>query len=188
MILFLASGRVSAMCSRFLINAVLKWSQYPTNVGNSPPIPTSYMVTITACQKQISPITSPHATRDWESVFDGTRRLEFIFLIYYLTQQQYPGSFKIPLLEYHTIAAKSLIGHYNPVALGLRKYENHFPKLIRASEKKRNYTLRCRVWYQNQIYRETRYQCEVCDGMPALCAAPCFLEYHNVPKEHQQML
>ena len=108
----------------------------------------------------------------------------FLHNSFYLTKQQYPGSFKIPLLEHRTIAVKSLIGHYNPVALELRKYENHFPKLIGASEKKRNPTLRCRVYYQNQIRRETRYRCEGCDGMPALCAAPCFSEYHNVPNEH----
>ena len=57
----------------------------------------------------------------------------FLHNSYYLTKQQYPGSFKIPLLKYRTIAVKSLIGHYNPVALELRKYENHFPKLIRAT-------------------------------------------------------
>ena len=98
--------------------------------------------------------------------------------------QRYPGSLKIPLLEYGTIVVKSLIGHYNPVALELRKYENHFSKLIRASEKKKNPTLRCRVCYQNHIHRETRCRCEGCDGMPALCQAPCFSEYHNVPTEH----
>ena len=74
----------------------------------------------------------------------------------YLTKQQCPGRFKIPLLEYRTIALKSLIGHYNPIALELRKYGNRFPKLIRASEKKRNPTLKCRVCYQNQIRRDTR--------------------------------
>ena len=92
----------------------------------------------------------------------------------HLTKQQYPGSFKIPFREYRKIAVKSPIGHYKPVALDLRKYENHFPKMIRASEKKRNPVLRSRVYYQNQIRRETRYRFEGCDGMPVLCAAPCF--------------
>ena len=72
----------------------------------------------------------------------------FLHNSFYLTKQQYPGSFKIPLLEYRTIAVKSLIGHYNPVALELRKYKNHVPKWIRASEKKRNPTLTCKVGYR----------------------------------------
>ena len=47
------------------------------------------------------------------SVFNGTRRLEFIFLIYsfnsfYLTKQQCPGSLKILLFKYRTTAVKSL--------------------------------------------------------------------------------
>ena len=46
-----------------------------------------------------------------------------------------------------TIAVKSLIGHYNPVALELGKYEKHFLKLICVGEKKRNPTLRSRVCY-----------------------------------------
>ena len=78
----------------------------------------------------------------------------------------------------------SLIGHYNPAALELRKYENHFPKLIGASEKKRNPSLRCRVCYQSQIRRETRYRGKGCGGMPALFAAPCFSEYRNVPNDN----
>ena len=82
------------------------------------------------------------------------------------------------------IVQLSLIGHYNPAALELRKYENHFPKLIGASEKKRNPSLRCRVCYQSQIRRETRYRGKGCGGMPALFAAPCFSEYHNVPNDN----
>ena len=108
----------------------------------------------------------------------------FLYNSFYLAKQQYPESFKIPLLEYGTIAVKSLIGHYNHVALELGKYEKHFLKLICAGEKKRNPTLRSRVCYQNQIRPETRYRCEGCHGMLVLYAAPCFSEYHNIHNQH----
>ena len=69
----------------------------------------------------------------------------FFHNLFYLTKQKYPGSFTISLLEYCANAVKSFIGHYNSIGLELREYKNQFTKLIRASEKKRNPTLRCRV-------------------------------------------
>ena len=51
MMLLFVSGRINATCWPFLINTVLKWPQYPTNAGSSPPSPELYIITIMVCQE-----------------------------------------------------------------------------------------------------------------------------------------
>ena len=144
-------GKIVVVCRWKDNRNLLKWSQYPTKVGSSPPSPILYVIIIIACQEQIGQIKYSHTTSDWESVFKWYKKtgVHFVHIFlhssFYLTKQQYPGCLNIPHLEDRTIAVKSLIGHYNPVALELRKYENHFPKLIRAGEKKVQSAIRIRT-------------------------------------------
>ena len=50
-IMLFVSGMIKATCWPFLINTVLKWSQYPTNVGSSPSSPTLFVITIMTSQE-----------------------------------------------------------------------------------------------------------------------------------------
>ena len=190
MMLLFVSGRINSMCLPFLINTVLKWSQLSNKSGQlttKPNIICDYNNCMSGVGWFDQVLSYYQGLRKciWWYKKIGVHFLDiFLHNSFYLTKWQYHGSFKIPLLEYLTMAVKSLIGHYNPAALELRKYENHFLTLICTSGKKRNPTLRCRVCYLNQIHWETRYRCEECDGMPALCAAPCFSEYYNLPNKH----
>ena len=52
----------------------------------------------------------------------------FLHNSFNLTKQQRPGSFKIPLLEYHKIAVTSLIGQYTNIQI---TFENLFVAIER---------------------------------------------------------
>ena len=51
----------------------------------------------------------------------------------------------------------------------------HYPKLISASQKKKNPTLHYKRCYKNGQCHESRYQCVQCEDKPPLCVDPCFM-------------
>ena len=64
------------------------------------------------------------------------------------------------LIKFHTEVVKSLFGYEKLSQIERRGSNNeHYPKLIPPSEKKRNPTLCCKHCYKNGQCDETRYQC-----------------------------
>ena len=77
---------------------------------------------------------------------------------------------KMTLNKFRTEVVKSLLDYEKLYQIERRGSNNaHYSKLIPASAKKKNPTLRCKRCYKNSQHHETRYQCVQSEDKPPLC-------------------
>ena len=103
----------------------------------------------------------------------------FVHNSFYLFKEANPQN-KMTLIEFRTEVAKSFLDYEKLSQIERRGSNNaHYPKLIPASEKKKNPTLHCKRCYKNGQRHETRYKCLQCEDKPPLCVDPCFMFFQE---------
>ena len=100
----------------------------------------------------------------------------FVHNSFYLFKQADPQN-KMTFIKFRTEVVKSLLDYEKLSQIERRGSNNApYPKLIPASEKKKNPTLLC---YKSGQRHETRLQCVQCEDKPPLCVHPCFMLLHE---------
>ena len=98
---------------------------------------------------------------------------------FYLARFHDPDSVK-HLGDFRLMVIKWLIGNIDiPAARSIPVSDFHYLEAIPVTGKKKNPSRACRVCAKNNVRKETRYVCGLCEGKPAMCIEPCFVTYHQ---------
>ena len=96
----------------------------------------------------------------------------------YLAQYHHRGM-TLHTNDYRLRIVKWLLGDISAPERPVRRADFHYLESIPPTEKKKSPARKCCVCSKKGIRKETRYVCGLCDGKPAMCIEPCFVEFHK---------